>query len=422
MGVAASALCRDCLREALADARRCSYCGSPRLLRHAELHHLSIAHIDCDAFYASVEKRDHPELSDKAVIIGGGKRGVVSTCCYVARLSGVRSAMPMFKARALCPEAVIIPPDMAKYKRVGGEIRTMMRELSPLVEPLSIDEAFLDLSGTERMHHASPALVLARFARRVEQEVGVTVSVGLSFNKFLAKIASELDKPRGFAVIGKAEARAFLADKPVSFIWGVGKVTQDKLQAEGFRTLGDLRRLPPEDLFRRFGAMGSRLSRLAWGDDDRKVEPFSEMKSVSTETTYDDDISDARLLDKELWRLCEKLSARLKADALCGRTVTLKLKTKAFKLLTRSRTLTSPTALAQRLYDNAQELLSRETNGTAFRLMGIGVSDLHPLIEADPPDLADPDRPRLARREKAMDQLREKFGQNAIVKGLALKD
>src|SRR5690349_8367464 len=170
-------------------------------MAHDELGKLSIAHVDCDAFYASIEKRDDPSLVDKPLIIGGGVRGVVSTCCYIARQYGVRSAMPMFRAKELCPHAVIIPPNMAKYVAVSREIRTLMDQLTPLVEPLSIDEAFLDLTGTEALHKAKPAVVLARFAKRVEQEIGVTISVGLSHNKFLAKVASDLDKPRGFAVI-----------------------------------------------------------------------------------------------------------------------------------------------------------------------------------------------------------------------------
>jgi DNA polymerase-4 len=179
------------------------------LVRHGELRSLSIAHVDCDAFYATVEKRDRPELADRPVVIGGGARGVVLACCYVARLYGVRSAMPMFKALAACPDAVVIPPDMAKYRDVGREMRAEMRKLTPLVEPLSIDEAFLDLGGTEALHTACPAQLLARLAKRVETLLGITVSIGLSDNKFLAKLASDLDKPRGFAVLSRNEAAAF---------------------------------------------------------------------------------------------------------------------------------------------------------------------------------------------------------------------
>src|ERR1700743_2093508 len=200
--------CRDCLHDLEINTKRCRACGSPRLVRHRALASLNLAHIDCDAFYATVEKRDNPETPDKPVIIGGGKRGVVSAACYISRTYGVRSAMPMFKALELCPSAAVIRPDMAKYVRVGREGRQAMQALTPLVEPLSIDEAFLDLSGTQRVHGMIPAKVLARFAREVERNIGITVSVGLSCNKFLAKIASDMDKPRGFAVLDQDEARA----------------------------------------------------------------------------------------------------------------------------------------------------------------------------------------------------------------------
>ena len=313
--MAALAFCRDCLTEAAPGALRCRACGSPRIARHDELGTLSIAHVDCDAFYAAVEKRDDPSLVDKPLIIGGGRRGVVSTCCYVARIHGVRSAMPMFKALQLCPEAVVIKPNMEKYVGVGRQVRQAMRALTPLVEPLSIDEAFLDLTGTERLHGAPPAVVLARFARSVEREIGITVSVGLSYNKFLAKIASDMDKPRGFAAIGRAEALDFLGTKPVSLIWGVGRAAQEALEREGFRLIADLRRLDEGDLMRRFGAMGLRLARLSRGIDDRRVSPDEETKSISAETTFDTDIRDPRTLEKKLFLLCEKVSARAKAQA-----------------------------------------------------------------------------------------------------------
>ena len=204
-------LCRDCGARPPADAGTCPGCGSSRLVRHGALHDLTIAHLDCDAFYAAIEKRDRPELRDVPVIVGGRHRGVVAACCYVARTYGVHSAMPMFQALRACPEATVIKPDMKKYVAVGRAIRAMMQELTPLVEPLSIDEAFMDLSGTSSLHGASPAQSLAALALRVEETHRITVSIGLSYNKFLAKIASDLDKPRGFSVIGRAEARSFLA-------------------------------------------------------------------------------------------------------------------------------------------------------------------------------------------------------------------
>lgn len=420
--MAALAFCRDCLTEAASGALRCRACGSPRIARHNELGTLSIAHVDCDAFYAAVEKRDDPSLVDKPVIIGGGRRGVVSTCCYVARIHGVRSAMPMFKALQLCPEAVVIKPNMEKYVGVGRQVRQAMRALTPLVEPLSIDEAFLDLTGTERLHGAPPAIVLARFARSVEKEIGITVSVGLSYNKFLAKIASDMDKPRGFAAIGRAEALDFLGSKPVSLIWGVGRATQEALEREGFRLIADLRRLDEGDLMRRFGAMGLRLARLSRGVDDRRVSPDEETKSISAETTFDTDIRDARTLEKKLFLLCEKVSARAKAQGFAGTTVTLKLKTADFKIRTRSRALPSPTVLAARLFEVGRDMLMKEADGTAYRLIGIGMSELTDPAKADPADLVDPSISRSVKVEGAVDALRTRFGNAAVVKGITFDD
>ena len=414
--------CRDCLADAHADQRRCHACGSPRLLRHPEIETLTIAHIDCDAFYATVEKRDDPSLNDRPVIIGGGKRGVVSTCCYIARISGVRSAMPMFKALQLCPEAVVIKPDMEKYSRVGRQVREKMLQLTPLVEPLSIDEAFLDLSGTQKLHHAPPAWVLAQFAREVQRDIGITVSVGLSYNKFLAKIASDLDKPRGFAVVGRTEALDFLSPKSVGIIWGVGKASQERLLNDGFRTIADLRRADPTDLIRRYGTLGQRLWRLSRGEDDRRVEPSGEAKSISVETTLEDDLRDGRQLEKILFRLSEKLAFRLKNKDLSGRTLTMKLKTSDFRLRSRSRSLPFPTALASRIFEHGRDLLDKEVDGTAFRLVGIGMTDFSPLAHADPPDLAEPDLPRRKQVEQAVDALRAKFGAGSIVKGIVLDD
>ncbi|MGL4290965.1 MAG: DNA polymerase IV [Phreatobacter sp.] len=420
--MATLAFCRDCFTGLAPQAARCTGCGSPRVVRHAELDSLSIAHIDCDAFYAAIEKRDDPSLADKPLIVGGGKRGVVSTCCYLARIHGVRSAMPMFKALELCPEAVVIRPNMEKYARVGHEVREAMRALTPLVEPLSIDEAFLDLTGTERLHGAAPALVLARFAKSVERGVGITISVGLSHNKFLAKIASDLDKPRGFAIIGRAETLEFLGARPVSLIWGVGRALQETLERDGLKRIADLRRFDEAELMRRYGAMGLRLARLARGIDDRKVSPDEETKSVSAETTFDLDVRDPRVLEKRLFPLCEKVSARMKAQGFSGSTVTLKLKSADFKLRTRSRALGSPTVLAARLFEAGREMLMKEADGTAYRLIGIGLSDLAGLDKADPADLVDTSIARNVKVEGAVDALRAKFGKAMVVKGITLDD
>ncbi len=414
-----SAFCRDCLADAAETAKRCHACGSPRLVRHADLHRLAIAHIDCDAFYATIEKRDDPSIADKPVIVGGGKRGVVATCCYITRTYGVRSAMPMFEAMRRCPHATVVKPNMAKYLAVGRQVREVMLKLTPLIEPLSVDEAFLDLTGTERLHGMSPAKVLARLAREVERDLSITISVGLSANKFLAKIASDLDKPRGFAVLSPAEAAAFLAEKPVGFIYGIGQVSAGKLADDGFRTVADLQRADEHDLMRRYGIEGSRLWRLARGIDNRRVDAERDTKSVSAETTFERDIADFRPLEQCLWSLCEKVSSRLKAHALAGSTVTLKLKTADFKIHTRARSLGAPTQLAARIFDVGRDLLRHEVGTTRYRLLGIGVSNIE---EAAHPDLADLIDARTAKAEHAVDALRAKFGRDAVVKGLAVEE
>jgi DNA polymerase-4 len=408
--------CRDCLTDLAFAAKRCGDCGSPRLVRHAALASLALAHIDCDAFYATVEKRDNRDIADKPVIIGGGKRGVVSAACYIARTYGVRSAMPMFKALDLCPHATVVRPDMAKYVRVGREVRRAMQALTPLVEPLSIDEAFLDLSGTERVHGMMPAKVLARFAREVERDIGITVSVGLSSNKFLAKIASDLDKPRGFAVLDQEEARTMLADKPVGFIFGVGPATQERLAQRGFRTIADLQRADEIELMKQFPSDGRRLWRLARGIDDRRVEADRGAKTISSETTFETDIRDFATLERLLWRLSEKVSARLKTSELAGSTITLKLKTADFRQRTRSQSIAAPTQLAAKIFAVSREMLTKEIDGTSFRLMGTGVSALRPGSQADDSDMLDR---RAAHAERAMDNLRKKFGQAAVIRGIA---
>ena len=389
---AAPQLCRDCLATATAqvgcdDPDRCPECGSPRVVAHAELHELEIAHIDCDAFYASIEKRDNPELANKPVIVGGGRRGVVAAACYVARMYGVRSAMPMFKALAACPDAVVIRPDMSKYRTVGMQVRDMMRELTPLVQPLSIDEAFLDLSEMDRTHRGSPATALARLVLRIEHDCGVSASIGLSYNKFLAKIASDLNKPRGFAVIGRQEAQAFLAPRPVGLLWGVGKALQTKMRRDGITTIGQLQERSEYDLVARYGSIGARLYRFARGEDDRKVTPDSQTKSISSETTFLTDLSDPVKLLEQLSPLCTKVANRLRDKQLAGGTVTVKLKDTDFQLLTRSRRIAAPTQQGEAIFEAASQLVRREADGRAFRLIGVGVADLVTEAEADPPDL-----------------------------------
>jgi len=416
-----AALCRDCLTE-IAQARRCSACGSPRVLAHPELFDLTIAHMDCDAFYASVEKRDNPALAGKPVIIGGGRRGVVSTACYVARIRGVRSAMPMFKALQLCPEAVIIKPRMDAYVEASRAIRAMMEELTPAIQPLSLDEAFLDMTGTTRLHGSPPAVMLARLVRRMKDELGLTGSIGLSHNKFLAKVASDLDKPHGFSVIGKAETNDFLRDKPVKMIWGVGAVSQGALDKAGIRTFSDLLRWEKTDLVARFGGMGDRLWHLARGQDKRPVSAHEPVKSISKETTFNEDTRDRDILDGHIWRLSEQVADRAKARDLAGRVVTLKLKRSDFKTLTRRVSLHDPTELADRIYRHARALFDQLDDQGPFRLIGCGISDLSAAEGADQAgDLLDPDAVKRGKAERATDSIRSKFGSKAIVKGRALR-
>ncbi|WP_299956616.1 DNA polymerase IV [uncultured Roseobacter sp.] len=415
------ALCRDCLTE-FDDSRRCPACGSPRVVVHDELYALSIAHMDCDAFYASVEKRDDPSLMSKPVIIGGGRRGVVSTACYVARIRGVRSAMPMFQALKLCPDAVIIKPRMEAYVDASRAIRQMMEELTPDIEPLSLDEAFMDLSGTARLHGHPPAVMLARLIKRMRDELGLTGSIGLSHNKFLAKVASDLDKPHGFSIIGKAETDDFLRDQPVRLIWGVGAATQASLDKAGIRTFSDLLRWDRTELIARFGSMGDRLWHLARGQDRRRVSAHTPMKSISNETTFHEDTSDPELLDGHLWRMAEKVADRAKAKGLAGRVVTLKLKRADHSLISRRLSLRDATQMADTVYRTARGLFEQVGDQGPYRLLGCGLSDLIGAEDADrSSDLLDPQAKRRGEAERATDAIRARFGPDAILKGRALR-
>ncbi|MEM9147768.1 MAG: DNA polymerase IV [Pseudomonadota bacterium] len=418
-----AALCRDCLHWDEADLpARCPACGSARILRHPELAGLAIAHIDCDAFYASVEKRDNPALSDRPLIVGGGRRGVVTTCCYIARIAGVRSAMPMFKALKLCPDAEIVKPRMEAYAAVSREIRQAFDALTPLVEPLSLDEAFLDLTGTERLTGAAPALSLARLAAQIEAEQQITVSIGLSHNKFLAKTASDLDKPRGFSVIGRAETLDFLAPRPVRSLWGVGAALAGRLEADGLRTIADLRAADPARLVARHGAMGERLVDLAHGRDGRTVRPDRPTKSISAETTFETDIADLEQLTGHLWRLAVRVSDRAKAKGLAGRTVTLKAKRADFRSLTRQAALAEPENLAGSLYPAGERLLRDLLAQGPFRLIGIGLSHLSTGgVEPQPGRLFDDGSAARARTERVEDEIRNRFGPETIFRGRALK-
>ena len=418
-----SALCRDCLWRGAErpESARCPACGSPRLIVHAELDQLSLAHLDCDAFYASVEKRDRPELRDQPVIVGGGVRGVVTTCCYIARTFGVRSAMPMFKARALCPEATILRPDFSKYRTESRRVMAILGEMTPLVQPLSLDEAWLDLSGSERLNGGSAAFQMARAQQRIEQEIGITVSVGLAANKVMAKIASDLDKPRGFSVIGAAEAESFLAPKPVGLLPGVGPVFVRKLEKDGYRRIGDLARADLQRLISLYGSAGARLYDLAHARDSRHVNPDQEAKSISAETTFNTDLSSLAELEDALWPLCEKAAGRARHAGLAGRVAVLKLKTADFRTLSRRRTLATPIQTARSLFQETREMLAPETGrGLAYRLIGAGLTELVAAGEAET-DLFAGQELKARRAEGAMDQLRAKFGHGALTSGRSLK-
>ena len=414
-------LCRKCftLFEKL---DRCPHCGSPMIISHPELLTLNIAHMDCDSFYASVEKRDCPELIDKPVIIGGGRRGVVSTACYVARIRGVHSAMPMYRALKLCPDAVVIRPRMKVYAEISLQIRKMMLELTPAVEPISLDEAFLDLGGTQRLHKKPPAVLLAELTNRIKTELGLTGSIGLSHNKFLAKVASDLNKPNGFSIIGKQETEKFLFNKPVNILWGVGAGTKEKLGAMGIKTLSDLLRWEESDFVRKFGTSGKRLKALASGKDNRRVMAERLIKSISNETTFGEDILKHEILIGHLWRMCEKVSDRAKSREIAGKVGVIKLKTDKHRLITRRLTFKEPTNMADRLFNALEPLLKSEIKEVKFRLLGVTLTDLCDQKYADlTNDLLDPNAQNRQKAELATDKIRRKFGVNAIIKGRSLR-
>ena len=413
-------LCRKCFNT-FNDAVRCPRCSSPLVVSHTELFDLNIAHMDCDAFYASVEKRDNPDLADKPVIIGGGRRGVVSTACYIARIRGVKSAMPMFKALEKCPDAVVIRPRMKIYAEISQQIKAMMNDITPLVEPLSLDEAFMDLSGTHKLHGAPPAVMLAKLMDRISSNLGLTGSIGLSHNKFLAKIASDLNKPNGYSIIGEAETSSFLQDKPIRLIWGVGASMQKSLEKSGIRTFSDLLRWDRKDLVSKFGSMGDRLWFLARGQDARVVSNSDQIKSISNETTLNENTDDLRVLEGHLWRLCEKVSSRAKSKRLAGTIMILKLKSSNHKIITRRVTLRDPTDLADVLFRSTYPLMEAAIGNGPFRLVGAGLSGLCLASQVErEPELLDDGALNRIKVERVTDEIREKFGDEAMIKGRSL--
>lgn len=415
-----TSICRECLSTFDSKVLYCANCESLNLISHKEIEKLDIAHVDCDAFYASIEKRDNPKLKNSAVIIGGGKRGVVATACYLARIKGVRSAMPMYKALKLCPSAIIIKPNMSKYRDASRKIQNLMNQLTPLTEPISLDEAFLDLSGTKKLHKKIPAVLLAELSKKINQEVGISVSIGLSYNKFLAKICSDLDKPKGFSLLGRGDSKKFLSSQPVEILWGVGKILKRKLNDDGIKTISQIEELGIKEVINRYGSIGSHIYSLSQGKDLRRVVPQRQIKSISHETTFENDISDKEVLEKKLWSLCEKVSKRSKEKGLGGQTITLKLKTKEFKLISRSCTIDEPTQIGELIFQNSKTLLDREDDKVKYRLIGVGISNLKDSELCDLFDLINISKTKNAKIEYAIDDIRNKFGKDLIKKGRSI--
>ena len=416
-------LCRDCYASGYWGGEHapqyCPYCRTGRLCVDDEILTLSIAHIDCDSFYASIEKRDNPDLQGKPVMVGGETRGVVAAACYEARKFGVRSAMPTFQAKKLCPHITIIKPRMDHYVTVSRKIRDMMQSLTPLVEPLSIDEAFLDLTGTQNLHKASAAEMLMRLQKTIESEIGITVSVGLAANKSLAKLASDQDKPNGFFILNAAQAKQWLAPRPVSTIYGIGKSAAKRLTDAGYRTCDDIVQADLRQLVPVLGKQALFIQQLAQGVDNRKILTIREIKSVSSETTFNKNLNSESDLLPLLERQSLRVSRRLKAQALQGNVVTLKLKSSSFKSLTRRKTIAHPTDKAHEIFDVATRLLKKEIGpDKSWRLLGVGVDGFD--AKAQTPDFLsamDEKSQRKDKLEKALDDMHAKFGGDVVFSG-----
>ena len=380
-------ICRTCRhQQSLEQANEaCPNCGARRWLSHTDLDQLTIAHIDCDAFYASVEKRAHPEWADKPLIVGGRQRGVVTTACYIARMYGVKSAMPMFTARAKCPDAIIVKPRMGLYRDVGLQIRDAMRRVSPQIQPVSIDEAYLDLSQSERIHGKKPYELLLDFQDWMAEHMGLTISIGLAHNKLLAKIASDLEKPRGFSVLGPSDGQRFLADKSVRILWGIGPAFAKSLARRGIYKVGDLGRFSEAELTTYFGSMGPRLAAFAKAEDFRKVRYEKASKSISSETTFGQDLGALADLEPILARLAGRVAARCARSDLRGWTLTLKLKTEDFQTFTRRQKMDRPLSSEAELITHGTSLLRKELSKGPFRLMGLGLSEFVSAKDLTPP-------------------------------------
>jgi DNA polymerase-4 len=381
----------------------------------------AILHVDMDAFYTSVEQRDNPALRGQPVIVGAGpqERGVVSAASYEARKFGVHSAMPSRTAYKLCPQGVFVRPRMEKYAEVSKQVMTILHSFTPLVQPLSIDEAFLDVTGSTAVF-GDPITIAKRIKAAIHSQTLLTASVGVAPNKFLAKLASDLHKPDGLTVITEADKVQVLAPLPVSKIWGVGKVTEKQLHELGISTIGDLQRLPIAELRQRVGNTADHLHALAFGNDDREVETDTESQSISSEHTFDIDTADLDQIKRCLLEQCEEVGSRLRKEKLAARTVQLKLRYADFTTLTRQRTLEQPTQDEMMLYEVAGQLLSAERiEGKRIRLIGVGGANLvPPEIQGDLFSRGDEKRTRLA---KAVDDLRSKLGPGAVKRGTSLR-
>jgi nucleotidyltransferase/DNA polymerase involved in DNA repair len=381
----------------------------------------TMLHVDMDAFYASVSLLDHPHLRGSPVIVGGGNRGVVLSATYEARRFGVHSAMSMTRARRLCPTAVVLQPDHARYSRVSTAVMEVFRAITPLVEPLSLDEAFLDVAGSVR-RLGSPTHIGETIRARVYDEQGITCSVGVAPNKFLAKLASTRVKPDGLLVVPADDVVGFLHPLPVGALWGVGERTEEVLNRLGLRTVGDLARIPQTTLERALGlAAGAHLAALAWGRDERVVVPHEPDKSIGAEETFGTDVDDPEVVHRELLRLAERVGARLRAAGYAGRTVSLKVRFADFTTITRARTLRDPTDVAQEIYATARGLFEAlGLQRARLRLVGIRVEG---LLDADSrPEQLLLDAPEHGRRdaELAVDQAARRFGPGAIRPGSLL--
>ena len=358
-----------------------------------------IIHVDMDAFFASVEQRDNPDLRGKPVAVGGSSgRGVVAAASYEARKFGVRSAMPSVTAKRLCPDLIFVRHRFDAYKEASRQIRRIFEHHTPHVEPLSLDEAYLDVTE-DRLGIGSATRIAELIRQEIRAKTKLTASAGVSYNKFLAKLASDLNKPRGFSIIGRAETYEFLSALPVSKIDGVGTATEQRMHQFGIRTIGDLQKMDERLIKGRFGKFGTRLAAYARGEDPRVVKASRKTKSVSNETTFRSAIANYPELREIAERLSEKVSDRLKTKNIAGQTAVLKLKTANFQILTRNYRLANPTQRADRLIEAILPLLKRETDGRAFRLLGVGISDLTAAEDADPPDLFDTEKPRPEKRQ-----------------------